>query len=329
VKVLSGPIDGSRHANAYVRFLLDGLDDVVALDGFTWRRALLGDHDVIHLHWVEHMLDNTGTGRRAWPKTAVLGAVVALAKLRGTKLVWTVHNEAPHERPRLPVRIGLGMWRRATDAAVFLTDAGRASHPQRFPRTAVIRHGHYRPLVDGAATPTPPRCRPYLLSIGQLRAYKGLDRLVAAMGSTSGSYDVVIAGPDRDGSQSALLRSLAGDDPRVCIDARFVPDDELVALVRSSAGVVLPYLRMNNSGALLLALSAGAPVLVPDTPVNHEIASLVGEGWVTTFAGELTAADLDAFAAAPRPDTGPDLSAFDWDAVVADHVALYRELVAV
>jgi hypothetical protein len=84
---------------------------------------------------------------------------------------------------------------------------------------------------------------------------------------------------------------------------------------------------MNNSGALLFALSAGVPALVPDTPANREIAALAGEEWVVRFDGDLRSEDLDAFASSPPPLGAPDLSAFAWSRVIADHVALYRSLV--
>lgn len=326
LRVLSGPLDGRRHTNTYIRELLAGLGgaDEIELEVFTWRRGLTGPrYDVIHAHWVEHMLDNTGTGRRAWPKLVALAAIVVLAKWRGTKLVWTIHNERPHERPRLPVRIGLAMWARSVDGAIFLTESARAAHPARFPVTGVARLG-VSPAPTPAVGERAARDRPYVLSFGLLRAYKGLDALVDAAVASRGTYEVVIAGPDAEGSCVADLRRRAHGSCRISIDARHVPDDELVTLIHHSAGVVLPYRRMNNSSALLTALAHGRRVLVPDTPPNREIAGLVGEGWLTFFAGDLSTKDLDDFAAGETPGGFPDLSAFEWSRVVSDHVSLYR-----
>jgi glycosyltransferase involved in cell wall biosynthesis len=333
MRVLSGPSQGTRHPNPYIKLLLHGLEASVSVQTFTWRRAVFGRYDIIHLHWPEHMLNDCKTRGKAWLKTATLALVIARSKLTGTKLVWTVHNDVPHEQPRLATDVGLWLWQRYADAAIFLTETGRASYPSRRPATSVvIRHGHYGPSIPEAADRSEHRQRPYLVSFGLLRRYKGLDQLIKSTTAARCDFDVVIAGPGEDAKHLRELRSLAGASPRVAIDPRYLPQVELVDLIRNSTGVVLPYHRMNNSGALLMALTLAKRVLVPDSPSNREISDLVGPGWITYFRGPLEPRDLDRFYAYARergpavPETRPVLDAFEWDDIIAAHEALYRKL---
>ena len=91
--------------------------------------------------------------------------------------------------------------------------------------------------------------------------------------------------------------------------------------------VVLPYREMHNSGAALLALSLATPVLVPDNPVTRALAREVGEEWVRTYRGEVTAEALVEALCHVRqipPGCRPDLSARDWATAVRSHLAVYE-----
>src|SRR3712207_1619825 len=56
VIVLSHPAGVEGEENPFIGLLLDSMPADVDVRGFTWRRALLGQYDVLHLHWPEQLL---------------------------------------------------------------------------------------------------------------------------------------------------------------------------------------------------------------------------------------------------------------------------------
>jgi hypothetical protein len=96
--------------------------------------------------------------------------------------------------------------------------------------------------------------------------------------------------------------------------------------VNAAELVVLPYRFMHNSGTVLAALSLDRPVVVPDTPVNTDLAAEVGPGWIYTFTGDVTGEALVAALSAAREPraASPDLSAREWDDAGQAHLAVYR-----
>jgi beta-1,4-mannosyltransferase len=333
MRVLSGPSEGFRHPNPYIKMLLKGLSTKVDLEVFRWRTALFGEYDILHLHWPEHLISSRNR-TRSWIKALALGAIIVRAKLGAKKLVWTVHNETPHEQHPLSSAVAFWCFQRSADAAIFLTDSGRATYPtaNRPGIQVVIRHGHYGPSLPDLQDRRALRAeshRPYLLAFGLLRPYKGLDRLIEAVVGSSNDVDLVIAGQPRDRAHLEQLERIAGADPRIRLDARYIPQPELVSLIEGSLGVVLPYRHMTNSGALMMALTLARPVLVPEGQSNREIAGLVGAEWVDFFTSPLEPQHIDRFvvsAAKPR-DVPPDLRAFGWDDIIAAHESLYCKLV--
>jgi hypothetical protein len=84
---------------------------------------------------------------------------------------------------------------------------------------------------------------------------------------------------------------------------------------------------MHNSGAALLALSLGRPVLVPRNETNTRLAAEVGPAWVLMYEGEVTAEKLlRALADSARtpPAEHPDLSAREWENAGRRHLDAYR-----
>src|SRR4029453_18998182 len=100
---------------------------------------------------------------------------------------------------------------------------------------------------------------------------------------------------------------------------------------------------MHNSGALLLALSLGRPVLVPRSAVTSALAAEVGADWVRTYPADEGTGEGAARGAGLTPDdvrealktvreraatSRPDLSRRRWPRIAREHAEVYRRAVS-
>jgi beta-1,4-mannosyltransferase len=324
--------------NPYLAELARVLPDAgVRVRTFGWRTALLGQYDVFHVHWPELLLRGRSRWRTAARQAAALALLLRL-RLTGRPLVRTVHNRVPHEAGTGRERLLLRLFRRWTTAEIVLTESvpgqGATGAPAA-PAVTVIPHGHYRdwfatvPTARRDAGPVPGR----MLFFGLVRPYKGVPRLVdrfRALPDPALSLHVV--GRPSDDSIAHAVTESAGSDSRISVSLTHVDDPVLAQEVTEAELVVLPYDEMGNSGAVLLALSLGTPVLVPQHPVTDALADEVGHDWVLRYRGRLDAEDLgDALAAvrtSARRRTRPDLSRRDWPAAGRQHAQAYRSAVS-
>lgn len=316
--------------NPYVVLLGRSLADLpdVELRTFTRRRALLGRVDVFHAHWPEILVDGRTRPRRALRQLFFVLLLVRLALTR-TPWVRTIHNpELPRGLSRTQEAL-LRLAERRTALWIRLnTDTPLPSGAAH----ELIPHGHYRDWFTEQPRQAPVPGR--LAFAGQIRGYKGVEQLIEAFRSTAAEApdaELVVAGRPTSDELAERIRTLAGDDRRITLDLRFLPDEDLVATVTGAELVVLPYPEMHNSGGVLAALSLDRPVLVPDNQVNRDLADEVGRDWVRTFTGQLTGGTL---LAALRSVEGtassgsPDLDGRGWQEAGAQHLAAYRRAVS-
>lgn len=313
-------------SNPYVTQLLQGLEARVdvEVDSFTFRRLLTGRYDVFHVHWPDVLLRGSSPTKTLVRRVLVGGALVVLA-VRRTVVVRTVHNVVAHEgHGRVEGWLVRGIDRR-TRGWVHLN----AWTPRQGPGpVVVILHGHYRDWYRGRPVPDPVPGR--LLMLGQLRRYKGVQPLLAAMAAARSDVSLRLVGHAADDTIVDLVRRAETADPRVTTALGRFSDDVVPTEIGRAQVVVLPYGSDGNSGAALLALSLRRPVLVPAGPVTDALAWEVGEAWVQRYAGDLTAAHLEAAldATDPLPPGAPDLHRRDWASAVDAHVELYRTVIS-
>lgn len=293
---------------------------------FSYRTALLGRWDVLHVHWPENLLRHRSRPRRAL-RTVLFGLLLLRVLVLRPVVVRTVHNVTPHEGERPVERLLLAGLDRLVTWHVRLNE----ETPLRPGAAAVtIPHGHYRAELGDAA---PAGDGSTLLFFGYLRPYKGVDALLGAFaGTTDPALRLVVAGEPASGEMRALVQDAAAGDSRVTGRLGFTPDAELAGLVRASAVVVLPYREIHNSGVVFAALSLGRPVLVPENPVTAALRAEVGADWVLGFTHPLTAEDLTgALATAARrdPAAAPDLAGRDWGQVADRYAEVFTRRPAV
>ncbi len=323
IKVLHSlaPPDGTTK---YVDQMTEGAPADVEVTYFSWRRALRGDYDVLHLHWPE-LLIRARTARKRLAKRQAMRATLLLAKARRIPVVRTVHNLHPHERGSGAEQRLLASVDKQTDVFIRLNpttdlDPGMTG--------VTILHGHYRDRF--AQHPHSPAEPGLVLYFGIIRPYKNVEHLIEVFTARPrpGSRLRIVGSPSPELRER--ISDLAEQHEDVSALLAFVDDDQLVAEITASTLVVLPYSEMHNSGAALVALSLDRPILVPRTPSNTALQQEVGEEWVLAYDGELTDAILTAAierAGRRDPASRPRMEGRDWDEVGRQHRDVYREAI--
>ncbi len=322
IRVLESFAALHRTTNPYIVQLARALDahPGTRLLWFSWRRALLGRYDVLHVHWPEQLMGGHKMSGRVVRRLLTALLCLRLAVTR-TPVVRTWHNV---ERPSGLARVDhllLDALDRLTALRIRLNAQSRLADDRP---CVTILHGHYIDWFSGReVAPAQPSQAAF---VGLIRAYKGVETLLTAFhGVTDPAARLVVAGRPTGAVIAQRVTELADADARVELRPTFLDDDEFVRVVTSSSLVVLPYPFMHNSGSALAALSLGRPVLVPDNDVNRALAREVGPHWVRLFSGELDAAHLEAaLTREPLPAGGPDLTRRGWGDCARAHERAFR-----
>lgn len=327
MKVLQSFPEPRPTTNPYIVLLrnaLDGLPDV-ELQTFSWKRALTGRYDVFHVHWPEVLLSGTSRPRTALRQLLFL-ALVARLRITSVPVVRTQHNVRPQERASLFRRALLALLDRRTAVVIRLNEETPPLAGKPF---VTIRHGHYKDWFAAYPEPDPEPGR--LAFVGLIRPYKNVEGLLRAFRSVAGqspAASLVVAGKPATPELAAAIRAAASGIDAVNLELEFLTDERLVEVVGHTQLVVLPYREMHNSGAALMALSLGRPVLVPDNAVNADLADEVGPDWVHRYRGEISGDHLlDGLRAVCTipPGAAPDLSRRGWEDTAAEHLTAYRQ----
>jgi glycosyltransferase involved in cell wall biosynthesis len=327
IRVLESFPPPSSSTNPYITQLARALDHEPGLHllFFSWRTALLGRYDLVHLHWPETLLRGSSPLRRA--VRVLLAALLCLRlSVTRTPVVRTWHNlDRPSGLSRVD-HLLLSVLDRRTGLRILLNDftpapAGTSS--------VTIRHGHYRDWFSELPREQPTRGR--LTFVGRVRPYKGVEHLIEVFSRLHDpQLTLYLAGLPSSEEVAEVVTRMAAEDPRVEVSLAYVDDAALVAAVTKAQLVVLPYRHMHNSGAVLAALSLDRPVLVPENDVNRSLSDEVGPGWVHTYDGDLRPEHLQATLRllddAP-PSGRPDLSDREWAGAGRAHLLAFRQAV--
>jgi beta-1,4-mannosyltransferase len=308
--------------NPYQTQLVNALSTHVGLRMFSWRAALLGKFDVLHVHWPEVLIRDRNLVRTSARRALFLVVLIRL-RLSHIALVQTLHNPAPHEPGTRIEGWLLRLCDRWTTSWIALNEF--TSAPTDAPCT-VIAHGHYRDwFIDH---PVPDIEVGRLVYFGRIRRYKGVEDLLAAFRSLDNpALTLRIVGSPDDEQVAAAVEAAAAADDRITADLRHVSDAEAASEIGRAALIVLPYRQLHNSGAALLALSLSRPVLVPQNEITDALALEVGPQWLLRYRGAIDTPQLCAASESIRanpPGGAPDLSGRDWAQIGRAHAEAFE-----
>jgi beta-1,4-mannosyltransferase len=330
----SGPVDVGEpvvvlqsgrppHArrNPYVTQLLASLPESVRPLYFSWRSALVGRYDVLHVHWPDAAIRGK-TRLRGAVRSALWVLILVRLRLQRRALVRTLHDLQPYDPLPLAQRAVLRLFDRWT--TLWITLSGRTIPPRSAPRV-VVPHGHYRDWYADFPRESPVLGR--LLHFGLIRRYKGIEPLLSAFSQLRDeNVTLRIVGHAQDRDLLTSIEHACREDSRISMVDEYVPDAHLAREITRSQLLVFPFDRVTNSGSVLLGLSLGRPVLVPATPLTEELAAEVGSDWVLTYRPPLDAQVLAkglATTRSLRDRPPPDLSGRDWSPLGALHASAF------
>jgi glycosyltransferase involved in cell wall biosynthesis len=259
-----------------------------------WLMARGKSCDAIHLHWIEAAYkpsyENGGpglAGKRLHNRfsRALLGtlrlanfsAALLLAKLRGKTIVYTAHNltYSGQFRPfvvlnRVAHRVVVSLSDHIHAHNHYTREILAASY-NREDRVTVVPHGNYIGCYPNQIPRSEARRQLGLpddaivyLFLGLLRPYKGVEGLIEAFDKLRSSMGrLLIVGRVSSASYKERILSLSQGNPAIQLIPEFVPDEAIQLYMNACDACVLPYRNMTTSGAALLALSFGRPVIVP------------------------------------------------------------------
>jgi glycosyltransferase involved in cell wall biosynthesis len=237
--------------------------------------------DVIHVHWLSPYLRGRHIGSAIIYRAKFL-LDIAVARILGAQVVWTVHNLQPHESrwPRLDRWVRANLCRLSGRTIVHSCVAKEAvvrEFSLDDTKVDVIPHGHYQGLYGGAIDRDVARTKldipadkVFFLFFGMIRPYKGLEELLKIWPSMPDVAVLMIAGSPASNEMRELTIELA-KHPGIRTQLRRIDDNEVSALFSAADFAVFPFRDVLTSGSVALAMSYGVPVVAPRSPATSEI----------------------------------------------------------
>jgi beta-1,4-mannosyltransferase len=317
----------------------------VEVEPFSVRALVRQRWDVVHIYWPEWCVRrDRGIGLAAVDFTNLLLQLRA-ARLRGTKIVWSLNNVHPHETDSLGlIDAFLSGFSRVVDLAVCSSQSLLDEFIREYPairgaESRVIRPGHYRGVYpDDALSKCAARGKlglpldeRILLSLGMVRRYKNVIPLVRCYRELSdageGGTRLVIAGETLDQDFAVRLRRECEGISSIRLDLQYVNDADLQFYLRSADALIVPTSLATYSGTAMLALSFDCPVVVPRRGTFIEMREALGPSWVRAYEGGIRPSVLRSAFARSRPHGQPALERYyDWSATGREYLRAYLEI---
>lgn len=332
VTILGNPLPIKGKGNPYVELLYEGL----RREGMEFLpntpSNVLKSRSIYHVNWpdqilyADSLLVSMGLAVKFWTK-------LCIAKLRGSKVVWTVHNLMPHDRhlPGWWINFYYRVWRLLVDGKVFLTRNGIVDYEAVHGSVGshvVIPHGHYCDVYSRLSPTTNLKGffgiedgHQVIGHYGLIRDYKNVPGLIRAFREIRGDkYRLIIAGKVLEGDEDLgdEINRLSEDDSRVCFREGFLSESEMLELYNLTDLAVLPYSDIFNSGSAILALSLGCPILVTKNASMRELQDTFDQKYVRLIGDEGLASDIKKSIGGPekleRCPRGA-MAPLDWDSL--------------
>ncbi len=230
--------------------------------------------NIIHLHWI-----NVLYGSRFFLVSAVKliinFSLLFIYKLRGMKVVWTMHNYVSHDfKHPLIDKLGRKLIIKLAEVIIVHSQVGKNYLKDTYQRKRdvfVIPHVNY---INFYGDLVKDRLRPreklgyqksdiIFLNLGMLRPYKGLEELIKFFNQFSNDdiLKLLILGKGDDLYIEKLKNMIKNEN--IVIENKFIPNEKIPLYFALADFSIFDYKEILTSGAAILSLSYAVPVIAP------------------------------------------------------------------
>lgn len=238
--------------------------------------AALTSRDVIfHYHWLEFQDFKSLLGM-PWKLLWIF-----LFKLIGGKIIWTIHNEQPHDQKFLKFHLSLHK-KMARWASALHVHCKTAAHIMSETLNSPLSKFHIIPHPYFPAKLIPRQeaiialrekynlaldtSKPVALIFGQISHYKQIEGILAdfIVGKDE-TIQFLIAGTVKKGNKDLgnYLSNLATKNAHIHLVTQFISDSELPYFLNAANVCLFNYKQVLTSGGVFMALSYNIPIIAP------------------------------------------------------------------
>jgi len=251
----------------------------------------------LHLHWIHGWVDYQNR-QKADEALAVINDIKGL----GVIVVWTVHNLFVHDTGGAPEE--LNFRRKLAKIANHVIVHSVHAHDlickeyglnSRQNNIIISNHGHYEHVYgevrDSARSKKVLKLETDSLvigCIGEIRPYKGVLEFLEVASNLVKKYanvTILVAGACKDKEMSEQLKGYESKNVRINIGR--IPDNELRNHICACDIIAIPYKKYLTSGAAILGLTYGKPILYAEGSVSELVnVDEVKLGWSFGDSGD-------------------------------------------
>jgi len=296
--------------------------------------------DILHIHWQHPFLLSSSRWKTILKSTSFICELIFL-KLLGIKIVWTVHNIVSHEKKFSSIELFFNkILAKLCDKLIVHCPPAKEEVMKVYSignsSIAVIPHGNYN--YENKISKEQARKMLQLdsndfvfLYFGQIRPYKGVYELIDAfkmLGNVKAQLLMVGNPYDKDIVIKIKNRS---ENKSIKTILKFVPNEEVQIYMNAADIVVIPYREILTSGALILAISFGKPIIAPKMGCVSDILNKKGGFLYQGEDGLLEAMKTALNASKEKLNKMGEYNfklaeKLDWDSIAENTYKIYKEL---
>lgn len=285
IKIACLPVAGAEDPGQIL--LMEGLNKNHQLDAFNGvndkffgiiKTALQFRPDFFHFDWIESFYFRKFIGFTLLSIPIFFIQLWICRHLLKIKITWTLHNQIPHDKRQIKIKklVQRGFAKMSYFIRVLSPQSIDSAAAQLKVETSKIvfvgtgSFTDYYPddtILDDAYKITGiSKGKRILLNLGSIKPYKGIIELIDAFKQIKPVDTILlIAGKSYDQEYLMQIKKHIGQD--IILHERFIPPNEVQFYYKIADFVVLPFLEIENSGSVIMAMGFKKPIIAPNSNI--------------------------------------------------------------